>query len=221
MATQNLSLHVSPEIGNISAEFIMPEKPICILTLAHGAGAGMHHSFIAGLANALAEQSIGTLRFNFPFIENKKRRPDLPAVAHKSIETAIQHAKKNYPSLPLLLSGKSFGGRMSSQYMAKHNDAAVKGIIFYGFPLHPSKKPSTDRAEHLKQVKQPMLFLQGTRDDLAEWDLIEGVCASLPTATLVKFEGADHSLKKGKENLDPQLATRTREWIETKLGLRF
>ena len=215
MTTQNFSLHVTPEIGDVSAVIIIPEKPICIITLAHGAGAGMNHAFMVGLANGLAEENIGTLRFNFSFIENKKGRPDLPAVAHKTIESAFQHAKKNNPSLPIFLSGKSFGGRMSSQYLAQHNDSAIKGIIFYGFPLHPPKKPSTDRAEHLKQVKQPMLFLQGTRDELAEWHLIEGVCASLANATLLKLEGVDHSLKKGKENLVRELARQTREWIDT------
>lgn len=215
MSTQNFSLQVSPEIGNVSAALIVPEKPICMMTLAHGAGAGMNHSFMVALAEALGEKNIATLRFNFPFIENKKGRADVPAIAHKTIATAVQHAKENYPSIPLLLSGKSFGGRMSSQYMALQFDAAVKGIVFYGFPLHPSKKPSTDRAEHLKKVKQPMLFLQGTKDTLAEWPLIAEVCSSLANATLVKLEGADHSFKKGKENLVPELVGQTREWIKT------
>ena len=106
----------------------------------------------------------------------------MPAVAHKTIEAAIAKARELAPSLPLFVSGKSFGGRMSSQYLASQNDIGVKGIIFYGFPLHPSGKPSIDRAEHLKQVKQPMLLLQGTRDELATWDLIESVCVSLPNA---------------------------------------
>ena len=215
MSTENFFLQVSPEIGKVSAILNMPKQPICMMTLAHGAGAGMYHAFMAELAEALAEKNIGTLRFNFPFIENKKGRPDLPAVAHKTIEAAFKHLKKNFPSLPLFLSGKSFGGRMSSQYVSLHNDVAVEGLIFYGFPLHPAKKPSTDRADHLKQIKQPMLFLQGTKDALAEWDLIEGVCTPLSNATLFKIEGADHAFKKGKENLVPQLAKQTREWIDT------
>ena len=215
MSTENFSLNISAEIGKVSAVLIMPERPVCIITLAHGAGAGMHHAFMVELAEALAGENIGTLRFNFPFIENKKGRPDLPAVAHKTIEAALQHAKKNYSSLPLFLSGKSFGGRMSSQYLSLHNDAAVHGLIFYGFPLHPAKKPSTDRAEHLKLLKQPMLFLQGSKDALAEWHLIEGVCAALANASLIKLEGADHAFKKGKENLVPQLAKQTRAWIDT------
>jgi predicted alpha/beta-hydrolase family hydrolase len=217
MSTQNFLFEISPEIGKVSAALMMPENPICIMILAHGAGAGMHHSFMVALAGRLAEKNIGTLRFNFPFIENKKGRVDVPAVAHKTIQAALQHAKEKYPSLPIFLSGKSFGGRMSSQYLALHMDTAVKGIIFYGFPLHPAKKPSTDRAEHLKKVKQPMLFLQGTRDELAEWNLIEEVCTSLPNATLLKIEGADHAFKKGKENLIPQLARQTKEWMDTVL----
>jgi predicted alpha/beta-hydrolase family hydrolase len=212
MTTSDFRLQISPEIGKVSATYMAPDKPICVMTLAHGAGAGMHHSFMIALAEALAEKNIASLRFNFPFLENKKGRPDAPAIAHKTIAMAIQHAKENYASLPILISGKSFGGRMSSQLMSLQLDAAVKGVVFYGFPLHAIKKPSTDRAEHLKQVKQPMLFLQGTKDALAEWPLIEEVCSSLPNATLMKFEGADHSFKKGKENLVPVLAAQTREW---------
>src|SRR5215471_5926461 len=201
MNTRPLSLQVSPSIGSVSAEYIVPETPACILTLAHGAGAGMHHSFMVTLATSLAETGIATLRFNFPFIENKTRRPDVPAVAHKTIEAAIIHAHETFPALPLFASGKSFGGRMSSQYFSAHPDANVKGIIFYGFPLHPPGKPSIERAEHLKDVKIPMLFLQGTRDELAKWDLIESVCSSLPLAELVKIEGADHAFKAGKQNV--------------------
>lgn len=215
MSTRNFSFQVSAEIGKVSSASIIPKMPLCMMTLAHGAGAGKDHSFMVELANALAEKNIGTLRFNFPFVENKKGRPDLPAVAHKTIEMALQHVKRNYPSVPHFLSGKSFGGRMSSQYLALHPDAAVEGMIFYGFPLHPAKKPSRERAEHLEKVKQPMLFLQGTRDALAEWPLIDEVCSSLANASLLKFEGADHGFKKGKENLVPELARQTREWINT------
>jgi len=215
MSTKNFSFQVSAEIGKVSSTFTIPKKPLCMMTLAHGAGAGMDHPFMVELANALAEKNIGILRFNFPFVENRKRRPDFPAVAHKTIEAALQQSKKNYPSLPLFLSGKSFGGRMSSQYLALHPAAAVEGIIFYGFPLHPAKKPSTERAEHLENVKQPMLFLQGTRDALAEWPLVDEVCSSLANACLLKFEGADHGFKKAKENLVPELARQTKEWIDT------
>ena len=214
MKTRSLSLKISPSIGTVSAECIVPEKSKCIITLAHGAGAGMNHSFMVTLAQLLSEQSIATMRFNFPFTENKKGRPDLPAVAHKTIEAAIAKAKELFPDLPLFAAGKSFGGRMSSQYLSAHPDASVKGIIFYGFPLHPLGKPSTERAEHLKDVKTPMLFLQGTKDELATWDLIESVCASLPLATLVKIEGANHAFKAGKQNIIQLLTDETKNWID-------
>ena len=214
MKTQSLSLEVSSTIGNVSAECLIPEKPGCIITLAHGAGAGMNHSFMVALAKSLSDAEIASLRFNFPFTENKKGRPDPPAIAHKTIETAISKAKELFPRLPLYVAGKSFGGRMTSQYLSAHHDAPVKGIIFYGFPLHPPGKPSIERAEHLKDVKIPMLFLQGTRDELAKWDLIESVCASLPLATLIKIEGADHSFKAGKQNVIQLLVDTTKDWIE-------
>ena len=214
MESKSLSLEISPTIGNVSAECIVPEKAKCIITLAHGAGAGMNHSFMIALAKTLSEASIATMRFNFPFTENKKGRPDPPAVAHKTIQAAISKAKELFPELPLFVAGKSFGGRMTSQFLSAHHDATVKGIIFYGFPLHPSGKPSTERAEHLKDVKVPMLFLQGTKDELATWDLIESVCESLPRAKLVKIEGADHSFKAGKQNVIQVLADITNDWIE-------
>jgi predicted alpha/beta-hydrolase family hydrolase len=214
MKTKSLSLKVSDAIGKVSAELIAPAKSKCIITLAHGAGAGMHHTFMVSLADALAEANIATLRFNFPFTENKKGRPDTPAVAHQTIEAAIVKAKELFPKLQLFVSGKSFGGRMSSQYLAAHQNAKVKGIIFFGFPLHPAGKPSTERAAHLKDVQIPMLFFQGTKDALADWNLIESVCASLPLAELVKIEGADHSFKAGKQNTIQILTDKTNDWIE-------
>jgi predicted alpha/beta-hydrolase family hydrolase len=217
MKTRSLSLKISPSIGAVSAECIIPEKSKCIITLAHGAGAGMHHSFMVTLAQLLSEQAITTLRFNFPFAENKKGRPDTPAVAHQTIEAAISKAQKLFPELPLFVAGKSFGGRMSSQYLSAHPHPEVKGLVFYGFPLHPPGKPSIERAEHLKNVKTPMLFLQGTKDELATWALIESVCASLKQATLVKIEGANHAFKAGKQNILQLLVDTTKDWIEKKI----
>jgi predicted alpha/beta-hydrolase family hydrolase len=217
MKTKSLSLKISPAVGSVSAECIIPEKSSCLLTLAHGAGAGMNHSFMITLSQLLAEAGITTMRFNFPFAENQKGRPDTPAVAHLTIEAAIAKAEKLFPGLPLFVAGKSFGGRMSSQYVSANPDAEIKGLIFYGFPLHPPGKPSTDRAEHLKNIKKPMLFLQGTRDELAIWNLIEEVCSSLPPATLVKIEGANHAFKAGKQDILQLLATTTRSWIEKKI----
>ena len=217
MKTQSLSLKISPSIGSVSAECIIPEKSKCIITLAHGAGAGMHHSFMLTLVQLLSEQGITTLRFNFPFVENKKGRPDTPAVAHQTIEAAIAKSQKLFPRLPLFVAGKSFGGRMSSQYLSAHPDPVVRGIIFYGFPLHPPGKPSIERAEHLKEIKTPMLFLQGTKDELATWTLIESVCSSLKRATLIKIEGANHSFKAGKQNILQLLTDTTNDWIDKRI----
>src|SRR5260221_3401909 len=214
MNTRSLSLLVSPSIGTVSAEYIVPEASKCIMTLAHGAGAGMNHSFMAALAASLSEVGIATLRFNFPFVEHKKGRPDTPAVAHQTIAAAITNAHETFPSLPLFASGKSFGGRMISQYLSIHTRPEVNGITFYGFPLHPSAKPSIERAGHLNDIKVNMLFLQGTKDELASWDLIESVCSSLPKARLVKIEGANHMFKAGKQDTMPLLVNATRNWIE-------
>jgi predicted alpha/beta-hydrolase family hydrolase len=213
MNTQSLSLQVSPAIGAVTAEYVIPVKPMYIMTLAHGAGAGMQHAFMAGLASSLAETGIATLRFNFPFTEHKKGRPDTPAVAHATIAAAIAHARESYPALPLYAAGKSFGGRMTSQYFAANPEVKVKGIVFYGFPLHPAGKPSVERAEHLHDIKTRMLFLQGTKDDLAVWDLIEQVCASLPKATLVKIEDANHMFKAGKRDVMAELVQATKSWV--------
>lgn len=214
MNSELLTLPVSPSVGTVTAEYIVPVKSICIMTLAHGAGAGMNHPFMVTLANSLADVGIATLRFNFPFTENKKRRTDVPAVAHKTVEAALYHAHETFPALPLFISGKSFGGRMSSQCLSLRPYPAVNGIIFFGFPLHPAGKPSVERAEHLKDVIAPMLFLQGTRDELATLSLVEEVCSKLPKATLVKIEGADHSFKAGKQDTVGVLVSETVDWIK-------
>lgn len=213
MKVKPLQLEVSESIGKVSAELIAPDSLKAIITLAHGAGAGMNHPFMTALANELAQLDIGTLRFNFPFTEQKKKRPDFPAVAHKTIEAAINKAQELFPSAPLFVSGKSFGGRMSSQLLSKTHFGFVKGLIFFGFPLHAPGKLTIDRADHLKEVKVPMLFIQGTRDELAKWDLIEKVTNELSLATLQKLEGANHAFKSGKQNLIPVIAQTTKEWI--------
>jgi predicted alpha/beta-hydrolase family hydrolase len=219
MKRKSISIQVSPTIGNVSAEYIVPANSHCILTLAHGAGADMNHSFMVTLADTLAANDIATIRFNFPFTEHKKGRPDSPGVAHVTIAAAINKAQELFPELPLFAAGKSFGGRMTSQYLASTNQAAaVKGIIFFGFPLHPAGKPSIERAEHLKDIKIPMLFLQGTKDTLATWDLIEPLCTSLKRATLVKLEGADHSFKAGKKDIMTPLVEATKTWLDKKLS---
>lgn len=214
MEAQSFLIPISDSIGSVSAELIVPEEPIAVMTLAHGAGAGMKHRFMVALSKALAEKSIGTLRFNFPYMEQNKKRPDVPAVAEKTVGAAIVALQERYPALPLFVSGKSFGGRMSSHYLSKNEVAGVKGIIFYGFPLHPAGNPSTDRAVHLKNIRLPMYFLQGTKDTLATEHLIENVCDELPTATLEKIEGADHGFMISRKERIDILQEKTIAWIQ-------
>lgn len=209
-----MKIEVSEKIGSVSVLITEPSSPRAMMTFAHGAGAPMTHPFMASLSHELAERGIGTVRFNFPYMENKKGRPDVPAVAHATIEAVAAYANRQFASTPLYLSGKSFGGRMSSQYMSKFEPAFVKGLVFFGFPLHAAGQPGVERADHLSNIAVPMLFLQGTRDALAEWALISDVTSKLPTATLAKFDGADHSFKAGKQNLIPVIAQAVASWIE-------
>jgi predicted alpha/beta-hydrolase family hydrolase len=211
-----MTLRISDKLGSVSAEITEPKKMKAIFTFAHGAGAPMNHPFMTTMSKELEQLGIGTMRFNFPYMENKKGRPDTPAVAHQAIETAANYLHEKYPKTPVFLSGKSFGGRMSSQYLAKFAPGFVHGIAFFGFPLHAAGQPSVERADHLKDIKVPMLFLQGTRDSLAQWELIASVAKALPKATLVKLEGADHSFKVAKKNILPDLAQAVAEWV-TKL----
>jgi len=167
-------------------------RAACVL--AHGAGAGMAHPFMAAMADGLAERGIATLRYQFPYMERGLRRPDAPAVAHAAVRAAVTHAAAALPALPLFAGGKSFGGRMASQAQAAEPLPGVRGIAFVGFPLHPAGKPSVTRAEHLSQVQIPMLFLQGTRDALAELELVRQVTGELgDRATLHVVDGADHA----------------------------
>ena len=204
---------VSDSIGKVSAELMVPEKMKALLVLAHGAGAGMQHTFMVTLSKELAAEGVGTLRYNFPYMENKKGRPDVPAVAEKTVEAAIAQANKLFPKVAIYAGGKSFGGRMTSQYTSKNNPDFLKGLIFFGFPLHAPGKQGTDRAAHLSDVKKPMLFLQGTRDALADLDLMKQVTSKLKNTTLSIFEGADHSFKAGKNVLIPELVKVSAEWI--------
>ena len=217
MKRKSLKIKISPEIGSISAISIVPANPICLLTIAHGAGAGMGHPFMEQLAESLAETGIATLRFNFPYMEKGKGIPDRPPVAHKTIEAVIAKAQKLFPALPLFVSGKSFGGRMTSQYIAESQQMGIRGIVFFGFPLHAPGKDSIDRADHLKKIKVPMLFLQGSRDEFASFDLIKKVTAALKKAKLVKIEGANHSYKAGKLNTMEILVSETKKWISNLL----
>jgi predicted alpha/beta-hydrolase family hydrolase len=172
----------------------MPKEAIACYVLAHGAGAGMHHPFLATVAAGLAERRIATLRYQFPYMEQKAKRPDPPPLAHAAVRAAVAEAARQAPGLALIAGGKSFGGRMTSQAQALSPMPNVRGLAFLGFPLHPAGKPSRERALHLDDVKVPMLFLQGTRDTLADLGELQPVIDSLGRrATLKLFDDADHS----------------------------
>jgi predicted alpha/beta-hydrolase family hydrolase len=190
---EHLSLDL-PSGGSTSALLLAPAKPEACYVFAHGAGAGMDHSFMAAIAQGLAARGIATLRFNFAFMEQGSKRPDSPAVAQAAIRAAVAQAARRLPGVPLFAGGKSFGGRMTTQAQALEPLPGVRGIALVGFPLHAAGKPSTDRAAHLSDVKVPMLFLQGTRDALADLDLITQTTAQLGRrASLHVVEGADHA----------------------------
>ena len=206
--TKELKLDVEGA-GSVSALLTSPSTPSACYILAHGAGAGMRHAFMEKVAAGLAERDIATLRYQFPYMENKQGRPDSPAVAHVAVRAAVAEAARLCPGLPLIAGGKSFGGRMTSQAQAKAPLPGVVALAFLGFPLHADGKPSVERAAHLSDIDIPMLFLQGTRDKLAELSLLEPVIAKLGTKTMLhKIEGGDHSfavLKKSGRNNEEAL----------------
>lgn len=202
--TQELKLDIE-RIGTVSAILTQPENARACHVLAHGAGADMRHAFMDKVAEGLAERGIATLRFNFPYMEKKQGRPDQPAVAHAAIHAAVAEAARLCPGVTLVAGGKSFGGRMTSQAQSKAPLPGVKGLAFLGFPLHADGKPSAERAEHLAGIAIPMLFLQGTRDKLADLGILKPVVEGLgPKATLHEVEGGDHSFavlkKSGRSN---------------------
>jgi uncharacterized protein len=214
MKSKLSQLLISESIGNVSLLTLKPKETKSVMVLAHGAGAGMTHAFMENLASQLADLSIGTVRYNFPYMEKQSKRPDVPAIAEKTVGAVLANTQEVFPSTPIFLGGKSFGGRMSSQFASKQKPSGVKGIVFYGFPLHAPGKPDNVRAEHLKSINIPMLFLQGTNDALASLPLMEKVCQELPSAKLVKFEGADHSFKIKKTDALNDLVFQTAEWMK-------
>jgi len=182
------------EAQSVSGLLDAPQGAHACYVLAHGAGAGMTHPFMAAMANGLDERGIATLRYQFPYMEQRSKRPDVPKVAHAAVRAAVLEAGRLLPNTPLFAGGKSFGGRMTSQAQAASPLPGVRGLVFLGFPLHPAGRPSDERAKHLFEVQIPMLFLQGTRDGLADLNLLEPLCKRLGSrATLKLFEGADHS----------------------------
>ena len=218
----DLRIPVGDTVGSVAGLLVRPEDAWALYVLAHGAGAGMRHRFMEGIAAALADRGIATLRYQFPYFETGSRRPDPPGVLEATVRAAVSAARECAPALPVVAGGKSLGGRMTSNAMARRPLEGVRGLVFLGFPLHPARQPGTTRAEHLGRVEAPMLFLQGTRDDLADLGLITSVCAGLgPTATLHVVEGGDHSFgvlkRSGRTDAEvmDELARTTTEWVRS------
>lgn len=193
MSAEALSIPLG-EGASVSGLWLAPAAPRACLVLAHGAGAGMSHRTMAAIAEGLQARGVATLRFQFPYMELGRKRVDPPAVAHVAVRAAVSAARRRAPDLALFAGGKSFGGRMTSQAQAQAPLEGVRGLVFFGFPLHPAGKPSSERAAHLAEISIPMLFVQGTRDALADVALLRGVVDGLgERAKLQLLAEADHS----------------------------
>jgi len=212
------------ERTSVSGLLRLPSTAHACLVLAHGAGAGMRHAFLETIATELERLEVATLRYQFPYVERKSRRPDPPELCHATVRAAVAAAAVAAPGLALFAGGKSFGGRMTSQAQARSPLPGVRGLAFLGFPLHPAGKPSTTRAEHLVDVSVPMLFLQGTRDELADLALVETVTAGLgDLATVRIFDQADHSFhvpaRSGRTDGEviAEMTVAIREWMDDRV----
>lgn len=223
-STESLRIAL-PDGGAVSALLDRPASATACYVFAHGAGAGMQHAFMAQMAAGLVQRGIAVLRFQFPFMEQGSKRPDSPALAQAAVRAAVHEAAARLPGLALFAGGKSFGGRMSSQAQASDPLPGVRGLVFVGFPLHAAGKPSTARADHLAGVQVPMLFLQGTRDALADLPLVREVTAALGArATLQVVDGADHAfhvlVRSGRSDADvrEQLCDAIAAWMRPLIG---
>jgi predicted alpha/beta-hydrolase family hydrolase len=219
--TQSLVIEAGKS-STVSALLTRPEGARACFVFAHGAGAGMTHVFMGTVASGLAERGVATLRYQFPYMEKGSKRPDPPAIAHAAVRGAVAAAAQHCPGMALIAGGKSFGARMTSQAQAKSPLDGVRGLAFLGFPLHPAGKPSSERADHLADVKIPMLFLQGTNDKLAELDLLKPVVKKLGArATLHLFEAADHSFhvpaRSGRKDKDvmAEMLDQFAAWVDS------
>jgi len=189
-----ITIGAGDKAGNVSGLLLAPRDSKALVVLAHGAGAGMRHRFMETISEKLAEQKIGTLRYQFPYMEKRIKRPDSETVLTDTVRAALATAKKQAGDLPLFAGGKSMGGRMTSLAAAKAPLDGVRGLIFVGFPLHAAGKPGAERGKHLADINVPMLFLQGSRDALADLKLLEPLCRRLgKSAELFVIEGGDHS----------------------------
>jgi predicted alpha/beta-hydrolase family hydrolase len=217
---KKIKFNVSNNIGDVSGLLLLEKSSKALLLFAHGAGAPMDHPFMNNMATLLAEEKIGTLRYNFPYTEKKSGRIDPLNVLLETVKAAARTGKEYSGDVPLLAGGKSMGGRMTSQAAAANMLEEVKGLVFFGFPLHPPGRDSTERAEHLFKVNIPMLFLQGSRDKLANLDLLKPIVLKLDNkAELDIIEGADHSFhllkSSGKSDEDAlkYIAKKVRDWV--------
>ena len=209
----------------VSGAWLSPQHAIACYVFAHGAGAGMHHASMATLADDLAAGGIASLRYQFPYMERGSKRTDPPAVCHATVRAAVAKARELAPTLPLCAGGRSFGGRMTSQTQALSALPEVRGLAFFGFPLHPAKRPSIERAQHLSDVHVPMLFVQGTRDALAELALLQPLVERLGAkASLHLLADADHSFhvpaRTGRKDADVrrEAVAAMAAWIERVVG---
>jgi uncharacterized protein len=209
------------ETQRVSGLLQAPRDALACYVVAHGAGAGMTHPFMAAVADQLAQRRIATLRYQFPYMERGSKRPDTPKLAQATVRAAVAAASSLVPGLALFAGGKSFGGRMTSQAQAASPLPGVRGLAFLGFPLHPAGRPSAERGAHLADVRIPMLFLQGTRDELAHVDLVEPLAAQLGArATLRLFPDADHSFhipaRTGRKDPEilAEMADALAQWME-------
>jgi predicted alpha/beta-hydrolase family hydrolase len=218
----SLKISVGPGV-TVSGLLLNPPVSKALLVLGHGAGAGMRHPFMEALGRELAGVGVATFRYQFPYMEDRRRVPDSPLVLTSTVQAAVRTAAEEAPGLPVLAGGKSMGGRMTSQAAAEGKLEGVRGLVFFGFPLHPPKRPATKRGEHLSGVRVPMLFLQGTRDDLADLTLLRSIVKGLGAlATMHVIDGADHSFHvlKSSGNTDSavvrELAETTARWAQNK-----
>jgi predicted alpha/beta-hydrolase family hydrolase len=215
----DLEIDIGPTIGSVPGILLRPPDAWLLYVLAHGAGAGMRHRFMDAIAEALAARGIATLRYEFPYMAGGGRRPDPPPVLQATVRAVVAEAARLAPDLPLVAGGKSLGGRMTSGAQAREALPSVQALVFLGFPLHPPKQPGVSRAEHLAGVHIPMLFLQGTRDELADLELVTGVCRDLgPRATLHVVDGASHAFEvlkrsgRTNEEVREELVRTIEEW---------
>lgn len=219
MPEKELHFTVGKDVGQVTARLVRPADARWLLVLAHGAGAGINHPFMAGAAASLAAQGIASLRYNFPYLEQGRRSPDPPPVLLATVGSALAAARESAGDLPMLAGGKSLGGRMTSTAASRQSLPGVGGLVFFGFPLHAPGKVSDERGQHLFDVALPMLFLQGSRDRLADLALLRPLCDRLRgRATLHVVEGADHSFqvpkKSGRTGADvlAELARAVADW---------